>query len=343
LLNNLREVSIMNARQLLRIAAFAAALEMGGFALADVAADNGGGTAAPQPGQPPARSGGGGQPGQPPSTPSPGTPAAGHQPGQAPAAQPPAKAPRQTPSADRTPIYHPPRTAAESEREHQARTAREEAARQPKPPVDGSVSVQRGRRIYPRAMYGWAPYSWWFSGNSYWWPPMEDYGNPYDYDNQNRRPYDEGTASTLPPETPATPPDTSPPTLEQAKALNQLEASPDYRLALADLKLAQHDYDSARDRVLEKLKKNPEYQALVEKRDHAAEHVEAVQAAARIPNPESVTPAAQRKLDINAKVTRMEQAALDADPSAHAAEETLVKAKARVAAMRQGVRSDAAR
>jgi hypothetical protein len=172
---------------------------------------------------------------------------------------------------------------------------------------------------------------------------MEDYGNPYDYDNQNRRPSDEGVTSSLPPETPAAPPDTSAPTLDQAKALNELEASPDYRLALADLKLAQSDYESARARVLDKLKENEKYQSLVKERDRAAEHVEAAQAAARIPDPQAVTPSAQWKLDINAKITRMEQAALDADPDAHAAQEKLVKAKARVAAMRQEVKNNAAR
>jgi hypothetical protein len=339
----------MNARQLLRIAAFAAAVEIGGFALAD-AGGQGGGSApvAPQPGQPPVKSGGGGgQPGQPPAAPSPGTPAAGHQPGQPPAAQPPAQRPRPTPSADRA-LPRTPRTAAEAEREHQARTAREERDRQPRPPGDNNPNNNPNNptpvyRVYPRALYGWAPYNWWYSGNSYWWPPMEDYGNPYDYDNQNRRPSDEGTASSIPPEPPVTPPDTSAPTQDQAKALNELEASPEYRLALADLKLAQSDFDAARRRVLDKLKDNREYQTLIDERDHAAKHVEAAQASARIPTPEAVTPAAQRKLDINAKITRIEQAALDADPDARAAQERLVKTKARVTAMRQGAKVGAVR
>lgn len=339
----------MNARQLLRIAAFAAALEIGGFALADVDAEGGNPPAAPQPGQPPVKSGGGGgQPGQPPAAPSPGTPAAGHQPGQPPPAHPPAQRPRPTPSADRAPIPRTPRTAAEAEREHQARTAREERDRQPRPPVDNNANNNPNNRIriirvYPRALYGWAPYSWWFSGNSYWWPPMDDYGNPYDYDNPNRHPSDEGAASSIPPEPPVTPPDTSAPTEDQAKALNELEASPGYRLALADLKLAQSDFDAARQRVLDKLKDDPEYRALIDERDHAEKHVEAAQASARILNPEAVTPAAQRKLDLNAKITRMEQAALDADPDARAAQVRLVKTKARVTAMRQGAKTGAVR
>jgi hypothetical protein len=172
---------------------------------------------------------------------------------------------------------------------------------------------------------------------------MDDYGNPYHDDNQHRRPSDEGAASSLPPEPPVTPPDTSAPTQEQAKALNELEASPEYRLALADLKLAQSDFDSARRRVLDKLKENEDYQALVKERDHAEEHVGAAQASARIPNPQAVTPAAQRKLVVNAKITRMEQAALDADPDARSSQERLVKAKARVTAMQQSARSGAVR
>jgi hypothetical protein len=239
-----------------------------------------------------------------------------------------------------------PRTAAEAERQHQARTAREEQERERdrKPPTEqGANNPGPVYRVYPRALYGWAPYTWWYSGNSYWWPPVEGYGNPYDDDNVNRRRSDEGTASSLPPEPPPAPPDTSAPTLDQAKAINELEASPDYRLALADLKLAQSDFDSARQRVLDKLKENEEYQALIKQRDHAAEHVEAAQASARIPNPEAVTPAAQHKLDINAKITRMEQSAIDADPDARAAQERLVKAKARVTAMRQGAKVGAVR
>jgi hypothetical protein len=189
---------------------------------------------------------------------------------------------------------------------------------------------------HPRALYGWAPYGWWYRDNSYWWPPSDD-GAPYDYQD-NRASNEPPTA----PIEPVTPPDTSSPTLDQAKALNQLEASPDYRLALADLKMAQSDFDSARARVLEKLKKNDQYQALVKERDQAAEHVEAVQAAARIPNPQAVTPTAQRKLDIKAKITRMEKAAIDADPAARAAQEKLDKAQARVTAMRQAARTGAA-
>jgi len=329
----------MNGRQLLRIAAFAAALQMGGFAFAEDAA-NGGGASAPQPGQPPAGSGGsrGGQPGQPPPAPSPGTPPAGHQPGAPPPAQPPAQAPRPTPSPGRTSVIRPARTAAEAEQEHQRRTAREEAARQHKPPLDQTAPNKTVIiNVHPRALYGWAPYGWWYRDNSYWWPPSDD-GGAYDY--QDNRASDERLTAPI---EPVTPPDTSSPTLDQAKALNELEASPDYRLALADLKLAQSDFDSARARVLEKLKKNDQYQALVKERDQAAEHVEAVQAAARIPNPEAVTPTAQRKLDVKAKITQMEKAAIDADPAARAAQERLDKAQARVTAMRQGVRSDAAR
>jgi hypothetical protein len=181
--------------------------------------------------------------------------------------------------------------------------------------------------ILPGALYGWAPYSWWYDGNSYWWPPMDSgYDGGGSYSDR-----DTGTSDSVPP------------TDEQAKALNQLEGMPEYRRALAELKQAQADYDAASARVLDKLKEKADYQALVKERDRAEDRVEALQAGARIPSPERVTPAAQRKLDLSAKITRMEQQAINADPQARAAKAKLQEATERVTAMRQQARDGAAR
>jgi hypothetical protein len=193
--------------------------------------------------------------------------------------------------------------------------------------------------IFPRALHGWAPYAWWYGGHSYWWPPMEGVGDDPYYNRDERR-ADDSSPSAIPP---TVPPDTSSASLDQAKALNELEGTPAYRQALADLKLAQSEFDTASRKALEKLKDNKDYQELIRRRDHAEDRVEAVQAGARIPNPEAVTPAAQRKLEVSAKITRMEQDAIAADPTARAAQAKVVEANDRVTAMRQQTRGSAVR
>jgi uncharacterized protein YdcH (DUF465 family) len=114
---------------------------------------------------------------------------------------------------------------------------------------------------------------------------------------------------------------------------------PEYRQALAELQQAQSEYVRISADVLDKLKKgDAEYQTLLAQRDRAEDQVEAVQASARIPAPEAVTPAAQKKLDLKSKITRKEQSALAADPQARAAKARLTEANERVNAMRQQAR-----
>ena len=110
---------------------------------------------------------------------------------------------------------------------------------------------------------------------------------------------------------------------------------PEYRQLMADLKKAQNEYEAASQRALEKVKSNPEYQALVKQRDQAQDTVEAVQASAKIPNPDRVTPAAEKKLDLSTKITRMEQDAIAADPQASAAKARMVDLNERLTAMRK--------
>jgi uncharacterized protein YdcH (DUF465 family) len=154
--------------------------------------------------------------------------------------------------------------------------------------------------------------------------------------------YDRDTARSEPPPMPTNPADTTSPTQDQAKALNQLEGMPEYRQALAELQQAQAEYDRISQDVLDKLKNgDADYRALLDQKEHAEDQVEAVQASARIPAPEAVTPAAQKKLDLKAKITRKEQAALAADPQARAAKARLTEANERVNAMRQQARGAA--
>jgi len=199
-------------------------------------------------------------------------------------------------------------------------------------------------RIPPTSVYGWAPYTFW-SGSSYWGPPLGGYGEGwYRDDDGGGASADDYTppSNNTPPVAP--PADTTTPTQEQARALNALEANPDYRAALADLKKAEAEYASASASVIAKLKKeSPEYRALVKERDDAKEEVEAVQASAKIPNPESVTPAAQKKLDVKSEITRMEQDAIARDPRASEAKAKVAELSARVAAMRQEARGTSSR
>jgi uncharacterized protein YdcH (DUF465 family) len=179
----------------------------------------------------------------------------------------------------------------------------------------------------------------WFGGHSYWNPPVDGYGSGF-YRGDGT--YDSDTAQNQPappPPTPPNPADTTSPTQDQAKALNQLEGMPEYRQALAELQQAQSEYVRISADVLDKLKKgDAEYQTLLAQRDRAEDQVEAVQASARIPAPEAVTPAAQKKLDLKSKITRKEQSALAADPQARAAKARLTDANERVNAMRQQAR-----
>jgi len=180
--------------------------------------------------------------------------------------------------------------------------------------------------------YGWAPYTWWFNGNSYWFPPAWDEG--YDgndgYTERNDDRYDRVAPPT--PTVPANPT----PAQEQAQSTNALQGMPAYSQALVEFKAAQQAYEDASARVLAKLRKDPEYQRLLNQRDHAADRVEAVQAGAKIPpSVERVTPAAQQKLEVSSKVTKMEQDAISADPEAAAAKARMVEANARLSALRK--------
>lgn len=184
----------------------------------------------------------------------------------------------------------------------------------------------RGRRDGSTVFYGgYLPNSWWFNGNSYW---TRSYGD--DVQNDNQQAANGSSTPAAPAQNVPTPGGAATPAQDQAKAVNQLEAAPSYRQAVADMAKAQAAYDSASGKALEKLKKNPEYQALVKQRDHAEDKVEAVQAAAKIPSPAQVTPIAQQKLNVSSKITHMEQDAIQADPDAAAAKSRLVDLNAQV-------------
>jgi len=69
----------------------------------------------------------------------------------------------------------------------------------------------------------------------------------------------------------------------------------------------------------------------------------AVQASAKVPPVEQVTPAAEKKLDVSAKITRMEQEAIAADPQASAAKARMVELNEMLTGMRKQAQTGGAR
>jgi hypothetical protein len=194
---------------------------------------------------------------------------------------------------------------------------------------------QPDRTIVVGPLNTWAPYSWWYSGTSHWWPDggfrnSDDYRNDPGY----RRTYDEPPLPNVTVPSPAAS-GAMTPAQAQAQTINALEAMPEFRQLQAELGRAQAEYDRASAKALERVKASPEYQALVRQRDQAANEVEAVQASSRRPDPERVTPAAEEKLNVSARVTKMEQDAIAADPQASAAKARVVELNDKVTLLRR--------
>jgi hypothetical protein len=181
-----------------------------------------------------------------------------------------------------------------------------------------------------------------FSGNG-----IDDYSG-YDDRNASGGWYDDNYADRHPrntaqaPTTPAPAPTTvTPPAPNGAGAL---DSDPAYQHTVAEVARLQAAYDEAARKVIDQLKKDsPEYRQLLGERAQANQRVEqaqeAVPAAARQaqpgPDPAKVAPAAQRKLDLNTKITQMEQEAIRKDPEASAARKALEDATAQLTALRR--------
>ena len=242
-------------------------------------------------------------------------------------------------------------------------TARERAAEHPNAPAQRMAERQRQqqqRRQQMKEQLAQRPIilaPWWYRANTWpWWyesyfPTFGYYGNGIDdysgwdddigddartagwqddrYDERRRDRSAEGPATTT------TPP--ANPAAGQGAAAAALNADPAYRQALADVARLQSRYDEASRKVLGRLKEdNAEYRRLLEFRDRAEDRVDAAQAASAAgTDPAKVAPAAQRKLEINTRITQLEQEAIRQDPEASAARKALEEANARVAAMRQ--------
>jgi hypothetical protein len=184
----------------------------------------------------------------------------------------------------------------------------------------------RGRR------FTFVPQWWWgsaigYSDGSYYGLPYYP-GNYYGDDSYDQPATDAGTATSGGDVT-------SSPAQDQAKATNELEGMPEFAQTQLELKKNQAAYDTLSRKALDKLKSNSEYQGLVAQREAAQDQVEAIQASARGASPERVLPTAQRKLELSARITRMEQDAIAADPEAAAAKAKIVELTEKLTTLRK--------
>jgi len=133
-----------------------------------------------------------------------------------------------------------------------------------------------------------------------------------------------------PPQAPDTP----------SAALNAaLMASPQWRQADAQVRIAQAEYDTAKAQVLAQLQTQPAYQQALARKQQDAQKVESLKAKDPAPSIERAAPIATAKLDAAQAVTQMESAALLADPQASAAKIKLDVAIARRDEARQAAQA----
>jgi hypothetical protein len=102
-----------------------------------------------------------------------------------------------------------------------------------------------------------------------------------------------------------------------------LLASPQWRDADAQVRIAQGKYDAAVEVVKTKLRSEPAYQAALLSKERDAQQLAAIQSKNPAPSIDRTAPAATAKLDAAETITRMESAAIQADPQASAAKSDL--------------------
>jgi chromosome segregation ATPase len=94
---------------------------------------------------------------------------------------------------------------------------------------------------------------------------------------------------------------------------HQSEASLDVAAAQAALRQAQSDYDAATAPILEEVRSTPQYEAALDAKKSAAQHVEDLQNESP-PDQDQITQAARAVLDKGQVLTKMQNAALASDP-----------------------------
>jgi hypothetical protein len=118
-------------------------------------------------------------------------------------------------------------------------------------------------------------------------------------------------------------------------ARQDLESSDTYRQASDALDSARQAYVAARERIMESVQQDPDYQAAVAERDAYSQMIVQMRAQER-PDEVAVMDLSARKLDAGATANRIVARALAADDDAQRAHRDLMAASSRVTALRDG-------
>jgi CCR4-NOT transcriptional regulation complex NOT5 subunit len=192
----------------------------------------------------------------------------------------------------------------------------------------------RGRNLN-NGNYGYPGYAY------YPFAPAYDYWNPYwnNYNNTNGPTYpgqftqpdaavsepDESANQTLsaPTNPEVTPPPPSAPDTTSASLNSALIASPQWRDADAQVRLAQSEYDAASAIILAQLRTQPAYQQALAQKAADAQKLNSIEKKDPAPPMDRTESAATAKLTAAQTLTQMETAALAADPHASGAKAKL--------------------
>lgn len=119
------------------------------------------------------------------------------------------------------------------------------------------------------------------------------------------------------------------------KVVKAFEASAEWTEAQAQVKQAQAAYDAAAKPILEALKAKPEYQQAVQREADAKATVAAHQDNPATATPETLTTPATQALQAASEVTKMEEAAVAADPNVAGLKAKVTEAAARMTTLTQ--------
>ncbi|MCG3178561.1 MAG: hypothetical protein BIFFINMI_00889 [Phycisphaerae bacterium] len=117
-----------------------------------------------------------------------------------------------------------------------------------------------------------------------------------------------------------------------SKLVSQFEDTPEMKAALAAEEKAQSAYQAALDAVLARLQTQEDYKAAVAARDSARAKVDEVKRSGR--RPDDLIAAANEAMNAGAAVSRLEDAAKEADPAFKTAQSVLIEAHRKVMALR---------
>jgi hypothetical protein len=200
----------------------------------------------------------------------------------------------------------------------------------------------QNRPGYTGTSYPWIGYNYWgngYDGYNYYNGPQY----PGQFQQQDTAVAEPDSQSSSIQTVPTAPVPPSEPDTDSAVLKSALFASPQWRVADEQVRIAQSEYDSASAVVLAQLRAKPDYQQAVAQKAADGKKVASLTAkepGAPIEQKEAI---ATKKLDAAQTVTQMETAALAADPRASAAKGKLDAAIAQRTETRQAIEAGIAR